>query len=57
MIRSSRGRVLILDRDKLEDLAGDGYGQPEKEYCRLIAPFGKSGSQNGLREKPVSVLE
>jgi CRP-like cAMP-binding protein len=43
MIRSRRGHVVILDRQKLEDLAGDGYGQPETEYSRLIAPFGKVG--------------
>jgi hypothetical protein len=43
MIRSKRGRVVILDRQKLEELAGDGYGQPETEYSRLIAPFGKIG--------------
>lgn len=41
MIRSKRGRVIILDRRKLEELAGDGYGRPEAEYRRLIAPFGK----------------
>jgi CRP-like cAMP-binding protein len=39
-IRSRRGRVIILDRDKLEDLAGDAYGEPEGEYRRLIGPFG-----------------
>jgi CRP-like cAMP-binding protein len=43
MIRSKRGRVLILDRQKLEDLAGEGYGRPEAEYRKLIAPFGKDG--------------
>jgi CRP-like cAMP-binding protein len=41
MIRSRRGRVLILDREKLEELAGEGYGRPEAEYRKLIAPFGK----------------
>jgi len=41
MIRSKRGRVIVLDRQKLEDLAGEGYGKPEAEYRRLIAPFGK----------------
>ena len=40
MIRSKRGRVVILDRGKLEELAGDAYGRPEAEYRRLIAPFG-----------------
>ncbi len=41
MIRSKRGRVIILDRQTLEELAGEGYGRPEAEYRRLIAPFGK----------------
>jgi hypothetical protein len=41
MIRSKRGRVIILDRHKLEELAGDGYGRPETEYRRLLGPFGK----------------
>jgi CRP-like cAMP-binding protein len=41
MVRSTRGRVLIVDRQKLEELAGEGYGRPEEEYRRLIAPFGK----------------
>ena len=41
MIRSRRGRVMILDRHKLEELAGESYGRPEAEYRRLIAPFGK----------------
>ena len=42
MIRSKRARVEIIDREKLVDLAGDAYGQPEQEYRRLIGPFGKS---------------
>lgn len=41
MIRSKRGRVLVLDRYKLAELAGESYGRPEAEYSRLIAPFGK----------------
>ena len=41
MIRSERGRVIIRDRDTLEELAGDGYGMPEAEYRRLIGPFGR----------------
>lgn len=44
MIRSKRARVEILDREKLVDLAGDAYGQPEAEYRRLIGPFGRNGS-------------
>lgn len=41
MIRSERGRVIIRDRAKLEELAGDGYGIPEAEYRRLIGPIGR----------------
>lgn len=48
MIRSRRGRVLVLDRHKLEELAGESYGRAEAEYRRLIAPFGKDapGAEN-----------
>ncbi len=42
MISSKRGRVIILDREKLEELAGDSYGSAESEYRRLIGPFGRS---------------
>ena len=35
-VRSSRGRLLILDRSGLLDLAGDAYGRAEAEYQRLI---------------------
>ena len=41
-IRSTRGLVTILNRERLEDIAGDAYGSPEAEYRRLIAPFGRS---------------
>ena len=44
MIRSKRGRVFILDREKLEDIAGDAYGRPEAEYRRLIGPLGRRSS-------------
>ena len=40
-IRSTRGVVTILDRARLLEIAGDSYGTPEREYSRLIAPFGK----------------
>lgn len=43
-IRSTRGIVTILDRDRLEEIAGESYGVPEAEYCRLIAAFGKHAS-------------
>jgi len=48
MIRSKRGRVIILDRVKLEDLAGDSYGRPEAEYRHLVAPFGKDAPRIAL---------
>lgn len=35
-IRSTRGNIRILDRDKLEEIAGGSYGVAEKEYERLI---------------------
>lgn len=41
MIRSTRGHVTILDRAKLAELAGDGYGVPEAQYTKLLMPFGK----------------
>lgn len=40
MIRSKRGRIVIIDRQKLQELAGEHYGRPEEEYRKLIAPFG-----------------
>ena len=41
MIHSKRGRVIIPNREKLEDLAGDSYGVPEAEYRNLIGPLGR----------------
>lgn len=40
-IRSTRGLVTVLDRARLREIAGESYGTPEREYTRLIAPFGK----------------
>lgn len=50
MIRSTRGRVIILDRRLLEELAGDTYGRAEAEYRRLIAPFGKTAPRSEVTE-------
>ena len=36
VIRAQRGRQTILNRSKLEDIAGDSYGRAEAEYARLI---------------------
>ena len=44
-IRSKRGRVIILNRERLAELAGSSYGIPEAEYTRLIADFGRGGGQ------------
>ena len=41
MIQSRRGRVVIRNRYKLEELAGDSYGVPEAEYRHLIGPIGR----------------
>ncbi|TCM54360.1 CRP-like cAMP-binding protein [Rhizobium sp. PP-F2F-G48] len=35
-IKATRGNIRILDRTRLEDIAGASYGEPEKEYDRLI---------------------
>lgn len=42
-IRSSRGRIAVRDRARLEELAADTYGFAEAEYRRLIGPFGREG--------------
>lgn len=39
LVHSSRGHVLVCDRQHLIDLAGTSYGQPEAEYRRLIGPL------------------
>ena len=35
-IKARRGHIRIMDREKLEDVAGGCYGAPEAEYKRLI---------------------
>jgi CRP-like cAMP-binding protein len=40
-IKSARGLITIADRSRLEEIAGNAYGQAEAEYRRLVAPFGK----------------
>lgn len=37
IIKATRGRIEILDREELLQVAGDSYGMPEAEYERLIA--------------------
>ena len=36
-IKATRAFITILDREKLEDLAGGCYGMPEAEYERLMS--------------------
>lgn len=36
MIKATRGNIRVVDRAKLEELAGGSYGIPEREYERLI---------------------
>jgi CRP-like cAMP-binding protein len=40
-IKATRGMVIVKDRERLEEIAGESYGGPEAEYRRLIGPFGK----------------
>ena len=37
MIRATRGRVRVLDRERLMEMSGDTYGPAEAEYERLLA--------------------
>lgn len=46
-----RGRVIIQDREKLEDIAGDAYGGPEAEYRRLIGPIGRLATRQSCLSK------
>ena len=36
LVAKRRGHIQIIDRERLLDLAGDGYGLAETEYARLI---------------------
>lgn len=46
-IRAKRGRIRILDRDKLEAGARGSYGAAEQEYDRLLAGSGKIWTGRG----------
>jgi CRP-like cAMP-binding protein len=42
VIKATCGNIHVLDRERLEDIAGGCYGVPESEYERLIGfPIGK----------------
>jgi CRP-like cAMP-binding protein len=36
LIKAGRGRMTVLDRQRLIEVADVGYGLPEAEYARLI---------------------
>jgi CRP-like cAMP-binding protein len=36
IVKATRGHLQILDRPRMEDLAGGCYGMPEREYDRLM---------------------
>jgi len=42
-IKNTRALITVIDRDKLEEAAGEIYGVPEAEYERIIGPFRKVG--------------
>jgi CRP-like cAMP-binding protein len=42
LIRSTRGKVVIINRLGLEKIAGSSYGMPEREYQRLIGTLGSA---------------
>lgn len=39
VIQTTRGRLRVLDREGLEEVAGGIYGVPEAEYRRLLGPL------------------
>src|SRR5829696_157825 len=39
IIKATRGHIIVRDRARLEEAAGDSYGVPEAEYHRLFGPF------------------
>jgi CRP-like cAMP-binding protein len=39
LVRLGRGTVTLLDRPRLEELAGHFYGIPEREFVRLVGTF------------------
>jgi CRP-like cAMP-binding protein len=46
LVEARRKRVKVVDRERLEKVAGIAYGAPEAEYARLIKPM-SSESTNG----------
>ena len=49
-IQAARGRITILNRDALEEIAGIFYGVPEGELRRLLGE-GRAPSNRPLRQR------
>ena len=47
LIRARRGRIRVLDRERLEEAAGEAYGPAEAEYERLIGPLRHAAVRQG----------
>lgn len=41
-ISGMRGHIVVRDRARVEEIAGETYGDVERDYAALIGPFGKS---------------
>jgi hypothetical protein len=53
LIKTDRGLISVIDRNRLEHLAGGLYGAPEREYERSQAVrFGRSLRKAFKRPKP-----
>lgn len=53
IIKARRAHITILDRERLEETAGDSYGVPEAEYERLIPkPYGSGSNPIRLPGRP-----
>ena len=48
-ISAKRGTVVVTNRELLEELAGEAYGEAEEQYRKLIGPFPLKGG--GRRHK------
>jgi CRP-like cAMP-binding protein len=44
LIKARRGRITIVDRDRLQELAAESYGVPETEYARFMEDVSARGS-------------
>jgi CRP-like cAMP-binding protein len=53
IIATRRGRIAILDREKLQEVAGDSYGRPEAEYARLLGRASDGGLATADLPAPV----